>query len=348
MPIITPPTSGSQWGPYFTLTAEVVNATWDMANVKSTAMTNKVQQLTGPTGFLNTTDAPQINAGSAPIPIVQAPNVDIPHTLEVADVMSTYSVQYQELIQTLEQKFTEFITTHFPDEHEAYALLEEKLNDALQNGGLSEATEDRIYDSQRGEILEDASRAADATLATFASRRFAVPPGAALAAVREIQQKAQSEISKAGGAIAALKVEMEKFTIEKIMAQRQMALSSALDYIKALVSAPDVSSKMTGVGYDAQAKLIAAAADFYRTDIAAAELGSKVEQFNTSAQLESASKNQAATLALIDAKVKVLLGELQMLSQEATSLFNNLNASVGVNLGSSDSLSTSHNYNYEM
>ena len=306
----------------------IINATWDLAKQKSSKVEDRFAAAVG--DFLDETSAPTVSSGEVPIPSVVPPNVLIPETLDVADVSSVYTTEYLELMQVLEQKFSEFIELRFPNDADTYAELEAELRAALANGGISEVTEDRIYDSQRSAILEDASRASDAVLASFASRRFAVPPGAALAAVSEVQQKAQSEIAKAGGALAALKVEMQKFTVEKLLALRQLALSAAGDYIKALVAAPEISSKVANIGYDAQAKLIAAAADFYRADIAAADLSSKVAQFNVGTTLDAATKNQAAQLAIIDAKLKALLAEAAAVAQEATSLFNNLNASTSM------------------
>jgi hypothetical protein len=307
---------------------EVINATWDLANTKSSSMSAKFTAAAS--DFLDTTAAPTVSTGEVDAPLVTAPNVHIPETLDVADVSSIYTAEYQQLMQVLETKFAEFITTRFPDDAENYAKVEARLVDALENGGLAADTEDRIYDSQRSAILEESSRAADTVLATFAARRYPVPPGAALGAVREIQQKAQSEIAKAGGALAALKVEMEKFTVEKMLGLRQLALGAAGDYIKALVAAPEISSKVANIGYDAQAKLIAAAADFYRADISAAELSTRVGQFNVTTALDAATKNQASQLTIIDAKLKALLAEAQSIAQEATSLFNNLNASSSI------------------
>jgi hypothetical protein len=317
----------------------VINATWGLANLKSDAMSAKFTAAQA--DFLDEAEAPTISAGTVTIPTVTAPGVTIPETLEVADVMATYSAEYQELMLTLETKFSEFINTRFPNDADTYEKVETLLRDALENGGLAVDTEDRIYDSQRSAILEESSRAADTVLATFASRRYPVPPGAALGAVREIQQKAQSEIAKAGGALAALKVEMQKFTVEKLLGLRQLALGAAGDYIKSLVSAPEISSRMAGVGYDAQAKLIAAAADFYRADIAAADMSSKVGQFNVATALDAATKNQASQLTLIDAKLKALLAEAASIAQEATSLFNNLNTSASMSANGGTNVSTS-------
>lgn len=321
---------------------DVINATWDLANSKSASAAAKFDAAA--TDFLDELNAPTVSAGTVTAPSVTAPVVNIPENAEVQDVLASYTAEYQELMLTLEQKFSDFINARFPSDAAMYSALEAELTSALENGGIAEATEDRIYDSQRSAILEDATRASDAVLAAFASRRFAVPPGAALAAVSEVEQKAQSEIAKAGGALAAMKVEMQKFTVERIMGLRQLALNSAGDYIKALVSAPDISSRMTGVGYDAQAKLISAAADFYRADITAADLNSKIGQFNVSTALDAATKNQASTLAVIDAKLKALLAEAAAVAQEATSLFNNLNVSTSMSASGGSQLSGSSEY----
>jgi len=317
----------------------VINATWDLANIKSSSASAKFAAAAS--DFLDTTAAPTVSTGEVDTPLVTAPNVHIPETLDVADVSSVYTAEYQQLMQVLETKFAEFIATRFPDDAENYAKVEAWLVDALENGGLAADTEDRIYDSQRSAILEESSRAADTVLATFAARRYPVPPGAALGAVREIQQKAQSEVAKAGGQLAAIKVDMQKFTVEKLIGLRQLALASAAEYIKALVAAPEISSKVANIGYDAQAKLIAAAADFYRADIAAADLTSKVGQFNVTTALEAATKNQASQLAIIDAKLKALLAEAAAVAQEATSLFNNLNVSTSMSANGGTNVSTS-------
>jgi len=321
---------------------DVINVSWELANAKSSAASAKFTAAAS--DFLDTTAAPTVSTGEVDAPLVTAPNVHIPETLDVADVSSIYTAEYQQLMQVLETKFAEFITTRFPDDAENYAKAEARLVDALENGGLAADTEDRIYDSQRSAILEESSRAADTVLATFAARRYPVPPGAALGAVREIQQKAQSEVAKAGGALAAVKVEMEKFTVEKLIGLRQLALGAASDYIKALVAAPEISSKVANIGYDAQAKLIAAAADFYRADIAAADLTSKVGQFNVTTALEAAAKNQVSQLTLIDAKLKAVLAEAAAVAQEATALFNNLNVSASMSASGGSQLSGSSEY----
>ena len=159
----------------------------------------------------------------------------------------------------------------------------------------------------------------------------------------QIEQKAQDELAESSRKIAMLSVEMQKFNVEKLLGLRGSAMDSAIKYITALASAPDISSKLVGVGYDAQSKLISAAADFYRADAGAKEVVAKVAQFNTSTALEADVKNQVSNLTLIEDKLKALPAEAQALAQMSTSLFNNVHVSAGVSGGRNVSV----NYGYQ-
>ena len=133
-------------------------------------------------------------------------------------------------------------------------------------------------------------------------------------------------------------------TVDKMLALRQMAMTSAVAYIQALASGPDMASRLVGIGYDAQSKLISSASQFYNSRIAAAEMANKVGQFNKGLELEAAGKNQAADLSLIEDKIKALLTETQAIAQMATSLFNNLHASVGLTANGGTAISTSGSF----
>ncbi len=173
----------------------------------------------------------------------------------------------------------------------------------------------------------------------FASRRYPLPPGASAAVVADIQQKAQQEISNSSRKVAIVSVEQLRFVVGETMKLRQTALASAIDYVKALASGPDVASGLINVGYDAQSKLISAASSFYNSRIAAAELVGKTSQFNVGAALQATEKNQMADLTMIENKLKALLAEIQSVASMATSLYNNLHANASAS--GSDSVSTS-------
>ena len=312
--------------------AAVINAAWDQGNSKANAFSAKLDAITDEaTGWLSTQATPTITAGTAGAPTITEPAVDIPTSQSATDVMSLFDTKYLELVALLSDKFTAFRTTYFPDEATAYNAAEDWLQAAIANpdSALPTTVAAQIITDDRDRIVADAARASDTVLAQFAARRFPLPPGAAAAATLEIQNKAQDEIAATGRKVVMASIEQMRFVIQQVMGLRQSAMDSAIKYITALASGPDMASRLVGVGYDAQSKLISATSQFYNSRIAAAETIAKVQQFNVSTGLEAASKNQAAELTLIEDRLKALLTECQALAQMATSLFNNVHASAG-------------------
>lgn len=316
---------------------DVINATWNKGLEQQGVFSTKVDAIESSLdGATPTITAP----GSVAAPSVAAPNVDIPATVD--DYIETYRTQYIEMMEELSARFQAFRATHFPDESAGFAAAQEWLAEAIANpdSGLPAAIQDQIFEDDRSRILDDASRATDAVMAAFAARRFPLPPGQAAAAVAAVQQKSQTEIAASSRNIAKLAVDMQKFTVEKLLGLRSAADGAALEYIKALAVAPSESNKVA----NQQSALIAAAADFYRADIAAAELSSKVAQFNNSLAVDVAGKNQAAELSIIGEKIKVLLAEAQAIAQTAAALFNNLNVSTSLSANGGSQLSGSSEY----
>lgn len=308
---------------------EVINATWNKGLEQEASFAAKVDSIESQLG---TDDAPTIDAPTdISAPLVTAPLVDIPTTVD--DYVELYRTQYLEMMEELSNRFQVFRDTHFPDESAGFAAAQDWLLEAVANPGsaLPQAIQDKIFEDDRSRIMDDASRASDAILATFAARRFPLPPGQAAAAIAGVQQKAQAEIGASSRNMAKLAVEMQRFTVEKLLGLRQAADGAALKYIKALAVAPSESIKVT----NQQSALIAAAADFYRADIAAAELTAKVGQFNNTLAVDVASKNQASELAVISERIKALLAEAQAVAQMASALFNNVNVSSSISAADS-------------
>jgi len=106
-------------------------------------------------------------------------------------------------------------------------------------------------------------------------------------------------------------------------------MAAAVEYIKALASGPEMASRVVGIGYDAQSKLISSAADYYRARAGAKEIIAKANQYNVTTALEADIKNQASELSMIDSKLKALLSEAQVIGQSITAMLNNLHASAG-------------------
>ena len=334
MPIVTVPTGND----YSAMTAELINAAWDQANTKVNSFESK---LTGATNdWLDTVNAPHITAGTALGADIAEPGVTIPASTDVGDVMSTFDTKYLELVAMLSDKYTTFLTTYFPNDTAIYSAAETWLQSAITNDtGLPATVADQLMTDSRDKLLADANRASDAVLTKFAAMRFPLPPGAAASAVLQIQQTAQDKIAEAERKIVVASVEQLRWTVEKLIDLRKTAAGSAIEYIKALASGPDMASRLINFGYDAQSKLISAASQFYGVRAEVAKIANQNAQFNVSTALEAATKNQSSDLALIEDRLKALLTECQALATMATSLFNNLHASAGVS--ASDSVNTS-------
>ena len=311
--------------------AAVINASWEQGNLKSDDFTAKINAITDEaTGWLSTQAAPHIAGGTVTAPNVIEPNVTIPESQSVGDVMALFDAKYAEMVTMLSGKASAFMAEHFPNEKLTYAAGESWVKAAIENptAGLPSAVQAQILTEDKDRITADATRAADAVIESFAARRFPLPSGAAASAILQVQQKAQDEIAGSSRKLTIISVDMMKFSIEKAIAMRQVAMASDVEYIKAIAS-PDSTAQLVNVGYDAQSKLISAASQFYNARTAVAELVNKAAQFNVSTGFDVASKNQAADLAMIEDRLKALLADCQLFAQMATSLFNNVHASAG-------------------
>jgi len=314
---------------------DIINATWNLANEKSNSASAKSATVVANIdGILAAPGDFHITAGSVSVPTVVAPGVRIPETIDVSSIMSTFDSKYIELATFLVGKFTNIISTYFPNDAAVYAKAETLLTAALGSDlGIPLSVQQQTWGDDHARITADKLRAQDGVIAKFAAMRFPLPPDVAANAVMQLEQKAQDELAESSRKIATASVENLKWAVEKVVNLRQLALGSAGDYVKALASAPDVASRVLGIGYDAQSKLISSAAQFYGADTNAKEMMSKVAQYNATLALTAGEKNQAANLTLVEDRIKALLSDLQLVRQESTALFNNLHTGVTMTAG---------------
>ena len=312
----------------------VINSAWTLANTKTddfsaamVAARAELPDISTSVAALDVAPATATNASVAE-PTVTLSDVSAP--MAYAD----FEAQYAALVSLQGTKLANFLTSYFPDDSVLYGAAEDWLQSAIANstGGIPASVQSQMLSDDKDRIVADASRASDAVIATFAARGFPLPPGQAASAVLQIQQKAQEEIAASSRKISIASIEQMRFNIEKAINCRQMAMSSVLDYVKTIMQAPEVSSRLVGVGYDAQSKMIGAAAQFYNVRADVAKMANQVSQFNSSSALEADMKNQMASLTLISENIKTLVTEAQQLGQQATSMYNNLHASAGTTL----------------
>ena len=312
---------------------DVINETWAQGNAKLTAFEDKIGALTDEsTGWLSTLTAPQVSDATAvAAPTVVEPNVTIPTEISTEQILTDYETEYTKIRALMVADLSKIFTDYFPEDADTYSAAETWIQAAVANpnGGLPTAVAAQLLTDETDKITMEAARATDSAVSGFASRGFPLPPGMAASAAVAIQQSAQDKKAEAGRKLTAISVDMMKFAVEKALNMRQLAMDATLDYIKALASAPDVSSRVVGIGYDAQSKLISSVSGFLnaRTDVQ--KLVASVAEFNVTTAQATKEKNQIANMTLIEDRLKALLAECQVFGQMATSLFNNLHASSG-------------------
>ncbi len=310
--------------------AQTINGAWAKASTAANAFdditantVNKIDALAA---------ASELTVDSANETPVTEPSITIPTDVTPGNIMSLFDTKYLELVALLTDKFTAFQSTYFPNDGAIYSQAETWLNDALSNPdqAIPAAVAAQLLTDTKSQAYTAAVVETDAVMATFAARRFPLPSGAAASAVLQINQKAQESIADAGRKLMMGYVDQLRFAVEKTMAMRQESMSSAVAYITALASGPDMASRAVSIGYDAQSKMVSAAASFYQARIEASRLLKSAEQFNVDAKYRKDDKNVANDITLLQEDVRLLLTEAQALAQIATSLFNNLHASTSV------------------
>lgn len=315
----------------------IINTTWGEAQAARSDFTSKISALTGTGGLLNGTTKPgDITADTVTATVPSAPSITLADA-PASSVYSDFAAEYVPLANWLKTAFTTFQSTYFPNDQATYNAAESWIQGALANpnGGIPLAVQSQILTDDRDRVLADASRASDSVIATFAARGFPLPPGQAASAVMQIQQKSQELIAESSRKVAIMSVDQMKFAVEKAITLRYNAMAETLEYIKSMVFAPDISSRLVGIGQDTQSKRISAVASYQNSLISAAELSNKVAQFNASSKLDADAKNQAVDMNMVEATLKALMAETQQIAQFIAAMVNNLHASVSMQAGGS-------------
>lgn len=309
------------------MSAQIINAAWDLGNTKYNTYADKVTALTAAIQAIIDGSTFDISPSTAGAMSIAEPTVTIPTDIDTSSIMAVFNNEATALISELANKVTYIFTTYFPDDaieyNTASAWMLAALNDA---SGLPEAVRAQMASDDLARLTADKLRAQDSVIQQFAARRFPMPGGQAASAILQIEQKSQEALAESSRKITLASVERLQWAAEKVIGLRTMAMSSALDYAKIMNAAQNTASSVTGIGIDAQAKLISAVSAYYNARTDAQKAIKSAAQFDAKQTQEAAEKNQVADLTLLEDKIKALMAETQALAQMATSLFNNVHA----------------------
>lgn len=306
----------------------MINAAWNLGRQAADAFDDRAQE--------SLSKAESLTGGGGITPAivsertVDEPVVNIPASVSPSDVLAQYDQKTGEIISDLASRFSSFISTYFPNDSATYSSAQTWLQQAIDNGGLPATFADALMADAKTRAYADAAVQTDAVLSTFAARRFPLPPGAAASAVLQVQAKSQDAVSEAARKLIGTQIEQMRFVLEKAIVLRPQAVSASVDYIRALASGHSSASQVVGLGYDAQSKMISAAASFYNARTDAQKMSTQIEQFNSSQNMQGQIETKKIEVIATQEYIKTLMGEAQELAQIATSLFNNLNVSAHV------------------
>lgn len=274
-------------------------------------------------------------------PSVVDPGVFIPTNIDGANE-ALFNSTYDKLVGDIETKLAAFFATYFPNQSDYFAAAQAWLYDVIHNGktGIPVDIERQIWERDRDRVLRDAERQVDTEIATWAAKGYALPPGAATNAAFRVRMDAQEKVAEASRSTAIKQAEMTletvKFAVEQALRFRLGAIQAAADYIRAVMLAPEIASRLALSKVEAQARLISAASEYYRARVDVARLQLEGRRINTDYQLETAKANLGAFTESIRSQVMAAVAAAQSAGTQASAALNAVHA--GANLGANASV----------
>lgn len=281
--------------------------------------------------YLSATGTTNIKAGKIGEERVREPNVYIPSRASGLDT-TVFNSMYNQIINDLADKYADWLTRYFPFNAQLMQAAEDWLTKAIRDGGtgINATVEARIWQRDRDRISTEAASAMDEATATWASKGYPLPPGAANASLQEIQRKRSADVAAVSrdAAIKAFETEVEniKFAITTAIDYRTKVLNAAGDYIRALAVAPNIASSLATQSADAQARLISAASGYYNSRINAAELAQKRNIFNADMDMKAILESQDNAIKLVGLRVQAATAAAESLGKQAAAALNAVNA----------------------
>lgn len=303
----------------------IINNAQAMANLKAAQ-----SEAYGGQAYNSATGNFLITAGKLGGVDVDEPNVAIPSRASGIDT-AVFNSMYGQIINDLSDRYADWLIRYFPFNAALMNAVEAKLL-AMVNGGtgINAGVEAQIWQRDRDRISAEAATATDEAVAIWASKGFALPPGAANASIAAIQRKRAADVAAVSrdAAIKAFEAELEnvKFAITTAIDYRTKVLNAAGDYIRALAVAPNIASDMSTQSADAQARLISAAASYYNARISAAELAQKNDMFDLDQEMRAAIASQDGAIKMVENRVRAAVSVMESLGHQAAAALNGLNA----------------------
>lgn len=257
-----------------------------------------------------------------------------PAVPSVVNGTQTYEAQLEKLISLLSQQFASFFVQYYPLASDAFDEATNWILNSITNGGtgINPAIEAQVYARGRERIITEGERVENQVRNDFASRGFQLPPGAMAGQLAELRKAQLGQTGDYARDVAIRQFEEElrnvRFAIEAAINSRQMAMQSAADYIRALMSAPDAAARVALVNSDVQAKMISATSDLYRARLSRDELILKSKEITVDSKLKAGTVNVDGFYKGLDARVRAAVAAADVYGQAAGAALSSLNSLV--------------------
>lgn len=259
---------------------------------------------------------------------VTAVEPDIP---EVDDQSYEYRQELAYIIDLLANQLAEFFRLYYPLADDAFDEATAWLINTITNGGtgIPAAIEDQIWQRARERVLTDGLAAEDKIAESFAAKNYSLPAGALAKQILQVRVTNQGAIGEQSTNIAVKQAEIEieniKFAVTEARECRTMGMNAAADYIRAVASSPAAASNIVDKNSDAQAKMMSAAAQWYRVRLDRDELILKSSLGQISEETDFWTEKRNTHLGADDVKVKALASAADAYARSAAAALTALN-----------------------
>ena len=262
---------------------------------------------------------------------VEAVEPDVP---EVSDTIVGYEAQLEKIVALLSDQLAGFFARYYPLAADAYDEASAWLVNQITNGGagVNEQVAAELWQRARERIIRDGRRVENQIATGYAAKGYMIPPGAMTAKMEEARFQQLTATGEAATAVASkmfdAEVDMIKFAVDAAVKARQMAMSAAADYIRAVASAPDSAVRTYNMKDENRARMIAAAADWYRARLSRDEivLKSKLSEKEIDYKIYEHRRTQATRND--DVRVRALASAADVYARTASAALSSLNSIV--------------------
>lgn len=262
---------------------------------------------------------------------VEAVEPEIP---TAADSTYNYEAERDALIALLSAQLAGFFTAYYPLASDAFDEATNWLINTITNGGtgIPAALEDQIVQRARDRIIRDGQRVASGISAGYAARGFSLVHGPMIYDLNQAAFEQAGRIGEASTTVATKQIEIAietiKFAIGKALESRIAAMNAAVDYIRALSVAPDAASRIAALNTDIKAKMMSAAADWYRARQSRDQmiLQSKLAELTAGVDVYKHRRDNATQNSQVD--VQALAAAADVFAKTASAALSSLNSIV--------------------